>query len=180
MIIQISGHTTVDVKPVHLHLRHSARPRSRSVPAREASGQPQYDNFPPFGAPGAFPGFYPMPTVPYMPPGPMQGWPQPPQPPRIATTSMGKPDPSSIETVKWFEMLDSHDGRNADGITFAPFGPILRAEGFFRISQLTSSAVTKQDLQDWLGIKAGTAVLILEYAKEDMERYNAGISLIPE
>ena len=76
-------------------------------------------------------------------------------------------------------MLDLHDSRNTDGITFALFGPILREEGFFHISQLTCGIIGKQDLQDWLRVKAGTAVLILQYAKEDMDKYNAGIPLIP-
>jgi hypothetical protein len=161
--LQISGNTTVDVKPVNLPLRHSVWPRSRSVPAREML-EPQHNL--PFGV-SPFPGFFPMPY------GPMQGWPHP----AGMTAGLGKPDPSSIETIKWFEMLDSHGGCNADGIIFAPFGPILREKDFFRISQLTSDFVTIQDLQDWLGIRAGTAGLILQYAKEDMERYNAGISL---
>jgi len=78
------------------------------------------------------------------------------------------------DIVKWFSYLDRHEDRNKDGITFAPFGPILKQKQFFRLSQLMSSHIKLEALESWLGIEVGAAILILEYAKEDLEAVRAG------
>ena len=96
------------------------------------------------------------------------------------TSSTGaSPDAASIDIIAWFEMLDHHPQRNKDGILYSKYGPLLKEMDFYRISQLTTGDVTKNDLQEWLGVKVGTAVLILTYAKEDMAKFNSGQSLLP-
>ncbi|KAI6127583.1 hypothetical protein EDD16DRAFT_1516577 [Pisolithus croceorrhizus] len=60
--------------------------------------------------------------------------------------------------------LMCHTGR----VSFAPFGHILREKGFLCLSQLTPKFVQLQDLQAWLGSEVGTAILIMQYAKEDL------------
>lgn len=40
------------------------------------------------------------------------------------------------DMIAWFKYLDRHEQRNKDGIVFAPFGEVLRAKGFVRLSQL--------------------------------------------
>ncbi|KAH9979303.1 hypothetical protein BGW80DRAFT_1248676 [Lactifluus volemus] len=74
----------------------------------------------------------------------------------------------------WFRYLDKHEGRNMDGITFEPFGPLLAAQGFVRITQLVSEHVGLNDLQQWLSIGPGTAVLIKEYAQADVRAIEMG------
>ncbi len=73
------------------------------------------------------------------------------------------------DIVAWFSYLDQHEERNKDGIIFAPYGVTLKSKGFLRISQLTSEYIQLKDLQEWLGIEIGTAILIMQYAKEDLE-----------
>ena len=73
------------------------------------------------------------------------------------------------DIVAWFSYLDWHEEHNKDGIIFAPFGHILKMKGFLQISQLTLDFVKLEDLQTWLGIEVGTAIFIMQYAKEDME-----------
>jgi hypothetical protein len=82
--------------------------------------------------------------------------------PNVATITI--PD-----IVSWFSYLDRHEQRNKDGIIFAPYGVTLKAKGFLRLSQLTLEFIQLKDLQEWLGIEVGTAILIMQYAKEDMD-----------
>jgi hypothetical protein len=106
---------------------------------------------------------------------------------QIANSVMGQPtsstsaspDAASIDIIAWFEMLDRHPQWNKDGILYSKYGPLLKEMDFYRISQLTTGDVTKNDLQEWLGVKVGTAVSILTYAKEDMAKFNSGQSLLP-
>jgi hypothetical protein len=83
------------------------------------------------------------------------------------------------DITTWCQYLDSNDKRNQDGIVFAPFGALLKDQGFFRITQLTSEYVTVSNLEGWLGIKAGYAVLIKEYAKTDVQAINEGRLFFP-
>jgi hypothetical protein len=90
-----------------------------------------------------------------------------------ATTSESNATPVIIpDVVAWFAYLDQHEERSKDGIVFAPYGVRLKAKGFLRISQLTLDFIQLKDLQDWLGIEVGTAILIMQYAKEDVEALN--------
>ncbi|KAI6033626.1 hypothetical protein PISMIDRAFT_113855, partial [Pisolithus microcarpus 441] len=76
--------------------------------------------------------------------------------------------------------LDHHEQHNQDGLTFAPYGPILRAKGFLCLSQLTLDFFGLSDLQTWLGIEVGTAVLIMQYAKEDLAAIRSGKWVFPK
>lgn len=83
------------------------------------------------------------------------------------------------DIVSWFSYLDQHEERNKDGITFAPYGSILRAIGLRCLSELTLDYVPLSDLQGWLNINVGTAILIMQYAQEDQEAINLGRYIIP-
>jgi hypothetical protein len=84
------------------------------------------------------------------------------------------------EITDWFRFLDMHKERNKDGILFTPFGALMKGKGFLRITQLTLEYVKLKDLQDFLGIEVGTAILILQYAKEDVEAIKAGKWAFPK
>ncbi|KAI6012011.1 hypothetical protein BKA83DRAFT_104934, partial [Pisolithus microcarpus] len=84
------------------------------------------------------------------------------------------------DIVSWFAFLDHHEQHNQDGLTFAPYGPILRAKGFLHLSQLTLDFFGLSDLQTWLGIEVRTAVLIMQYAKEDLAAIRSGKWVFPK
>ncbi|KIK26840.1 hypothetical protein PISMIDRAFT_94059 [Pisolithus microcarpus 441] len=52
-------------------------------------------------------------------------------------------------------------------------------KGFIRISQLSPDFVKLSDLQEWLRIDVGTAILIMQYAKEDLEVVKSGRWILP-
>ncbi|KAI6040191.1 hypothetical protein EDC04DRAFT_2894411 [Pisolithus marmoratus] len=180
----MEGKATVDVKPPTLYL-HQARSRSRATapPAQKElhTSMPQY-NYPPV---------YVMP--PWAPPmgfqhDYMQNNPTNPQfhdarPPHHATPlplpSQRLPTAEIPDIVGWFSSLDQDEQRSKDGILFQPFGDILREKGFLRISQLSPDFVKIPDLQDWLGIEVGTAILIMQYVQEDLEMLRAGRRVFP-
>jgi hypothetical protein len=179
----------VETKPPLLRL-HDARPRGRSAPNPQA--QPTYDA----GFQFPFPGGYNYPNPYMMPPMPMpmlynQGLGQNPgshpflaqqYPVPVPSTQAINSRPTSIEypeVTRWFRFLDEHEERSKDGIHFAPYGDVLKDKGFLRITQLTLDFVTLQDLQAWLDIEVGIAILIMQYAKEDVEGIKAGTLVIP-
>ena len=82
----------------------------------------------------------------------------------------------SIDIITWFE---HHPQWNKDGILYSKYGPLLKEMDFYHISQLTTGDVTKNDLQEWLGMKVGMAVSILSYTREDMAKFNSGQPLLP-
>ena len=181
----------IEEKPATLYL-HTARPPSRA----STPHPPDQIGFPgPYTmAPGMYgypqgPVTMPMWGYPGMPP-PGQFFGLGTQPPMMMnsshstqTMSMSTSGPSgstntsrSNETqvvipdvVAWFAYLDRHEERNKDGIVFAPYGVKLKAKGFLRISQLTLEFIQLKDLQEWLGIEVGIAILVMQYAKEDIE-----------
>lgn len=186
--MQMEGNTTIEEKPATLYL-HTVRPSSRASTPRPPDQM---------GFPGPYtmaPGMYGYPQGPIS--MPMWGYPggmpppgqyfgtQPPMPvmnsQATVTQTMSTSGSSTIESnsnatpviipdiVAWFAFLDQHEARNKDGIVFAPYGVRLKAKGFLRISQLTLEFIHLKDLQDWLGIEVGTAILIMQYAKEDIE-----------
>jgi len=83
------------------------------------------------------------------------------------------------DIITWCQYLDNHKGRNQDGIVFAPFGALLKNKGFIRITQLTSDFVGLKDLQEWLDIEVGTAILIMQYAKMDVRAVDEGRLFFP-
>ena len=82
------------------------------------------------------------------------------------------------KVVDWFPYLDQHPQQNQDEITYAPFGPILKKQGFFRISQLTGDRVGPDHLMRWLGIEFGVAVLIFQYVEQDLAAIRSGKQIL--
>ena len=184
--MQLEGNSSIEEKPATLSL-HNVRPSSRASTPRPPD--PMAFPGPYTMAPGMYGQYgYPQGSVPM----PMWGYPggMPPplagqyfgtQPPMMnathtmsafasATTSESNATPVIIpDVVAWFTYLDQHEERSKDGIAFAPYGIKLKAKGFLRISQLTLDFIQLKDLQDWLSIEVGTAILIMQYAKEDVE-----------
>lgn len=70
--------------------------------------------------------------------------------------------------VNWFLYLAQHPQYNQDEITFALFQPALKWQGFFCISQLISNLVCSEHLVKRLGIEFGVAVLVFQYAEQDL------------
>ena len=177
----MSGNATVDIKPPTL-LLHEVRPRTRHGPAmpHENSTQPINPGF-------NFPGQFAMPQMSHpffiYPGGPSQSvqnmgfMPMPHGAAAAAPFKLAgvtQPPIKYPDLIHWFASLDANEERNKDGIIFAPFGAILKDKGFLRLCQLTLDIFTLKDLQEWLGINAGSAVLIMQYAKEDLDDIKAG------
>lgn len=170
----MEGHVTIDEKPLTLHL-NNARSQSRA-PSTPAHSSEQMGFPVPFMPPGVF-GYPPMMSMWGYPPQGVSSIPQPGQHfGAPAPTLNPAPVPNSMATaviipdiVAWFAYLDRHEQRNKDGIVFAPYGVTLKEKGFLRLSQLTLDFIQLKDLQEWLGIEVGIAILIMQYAKEDLE-----------
>ena len=69
--------------------------------------------------------------------------------------------------------LDADEKQRLDGICFSDFGHLLDDRGFFKITQLSPKFIKLKHLAQWLGIKEGIAVLIFQYAEEDIEKFRA-------
>ena len=83
------------------------------------------------------------------------------------------------DVERWCHYLDGHPLRNKDNIKFTPYASILKEKGFLRIKQLTTNFFKPEDLGRWLDIGVGIAVLIMQYAQEDVEEIRAGRLVIP-
>lgn len=106
-----------------------------------------------------------------------------PQPSTVVPTSSHSahsscPDPELLQIEHWFDMLESDAMRNQRVIEFGKFGKVLAQNGFTRITQLSRDIITIKDLQEWLGIDAGTAAFIMEYAQEDVRRFKEAGGLL--
>jgi len=173
-------------------LHHLTRDRGRTLPAPPQSAQSEH---PPYAAqptPYSYPPA-PQPII-FMPPWPTnQGNHAAPYGPVAAMPNMAttpaEPQyqtlPSSagvdIPTVeKWFCYLDQHEARSRDGITFVPYGAILKEMGFNHLSHLTPEFFRLADLQQWLRVAPGTANAILHYAKEDLDALRSGKWVFPK
>jgi hypothetical protein len=86
------------------------------------------------------------------------------------------PDPSIKvvypEISAWLEYCNTHPDRH--GEFFAAHAPKFDFEGYRRIHQLTGDRISVEKLSDWLGIGKGTADLLIQYAKEDVDLVRAG------
>lgn len=95
----------------------------------------------------------------------------------MATMPMSLPqsalNPELLGITKWLQALDADDKRRLDGICFSDFGHLLDDKGFFKITQLSPKFIKLKHLAQWLGIKEGIAVLIFQYAEEDIEKFRA-------
>ncbi|KAG6380462.1 hypothetical protein JVT61DRAFT_8607 [Boletus reticuloceps] len=74
----------------------------------------------------------------------------------------------SIST--WLKSLDDHEERGKDEIGFTQFAHIFKQEGFFRISQLSGEFMSRDELQGMLNVPRGIALLIMQYAKQDLRK----------
>ena len=85
------------------------------------------------------------------------------------------------DIVTWCRYLDSHAGRNRDGIQFAPFGEKLKAKGFLRLHTIDRDLFSATDLASWLdlGDQVGTAITLMHYAKKDIELIKTGQLFLP-
>ncbi|KIK85512.1 hypothetical protein PAXRUDRAFT_152707, partial [Paxillus rubicundulus Ve08.2h10] len=68
----------------------------------------------------------------------------------------------------WLKSLDDHKERGKDGIGFVQFSNIFEQEGFLRLSQLSGEFISWNELQEMLKVPRGTALLIMQHAKQDL------------
>ena len=88
-------------------------------------------------------------------------------------------NPPDININSWFSFLDRDPRSKNDGTSYTLFGPILNDRGFSRVSQLTPEFVKLSELEDWLGVKRGTAILILQYTRKDLAAVTHGHWVFP-
>ncbi|KAH0832226.1 hypothetical protein J3R83DRAFT_13189 [Lanmaoa asiatica] len=74
----------------------------------------------------------------------------------------------SIST--WLKSLDDHKEQGKDNIGFTQFAHIFEQEGFLRLSQLSGEFMLWNELQGMLNIPHGIALLIMQYAKQDLRK----------
>ena len=128
-------------------------------------------------------GGHPMQPSPFFPPylpWPYPGQFNPPNQPSGAcchhlTSSHRMPSPAPLpsiadtpDIIAWFAFLDHDEQCGINGVNFASYGPVLKENGYLHLYQLGLDSVRPSDLQE-LGIKAGLAVLILDYVKQDLK-----------
>ncbi|KAF8433193.1 hypothetical protein L210DRAFT_3649851 [Boletus edulis BED1] len=70
----------------------------------------------------------------------------------------------------WLKSLDDHKERGKDEISFTQFAHIFKQEGFFRLSQLSGEFMSRDELQGMLNVPRGIALLIMQYAKQDLQK----------
>jgi hypothetical protein len=174
----MSGHADVDTKPPRLHL-HDVRPRSWAIgnasdTARLHASSGYTSPF--MMAPPQQHFWYTGPPA-YGPGSAHQSSSYVPQTP-VMNQSGCTPEYPDIE--QWFNSLDSHKERSADGIQFSQYDAMLKEEGFLQLSQLDQEFFNKKELKELLGIGMGTAVLIMQYAQQDIKAIRAGRALIPQ
>ncbi|KIL62626.1 hypothetical protein M378DRAFT_12699 [Amanita muscaria Koide BX008] len=179
----------VDVKPAQLNL-FSTAPRSRNPVARHLQAGSAMPN--PMGQP--YPGYVahmpPYVPAPYpahiMPPGQWGSAPMPLQPSHVPN-AMNVTMPSNAladqsiklknsdypTITKWLLYCDKHPDREGDDLS--QLIPIFEEEGYRRINQLTGDNISVEKLSNWLGIKKGTADLVLRHAVEDIALLKAGL-----
>jgi hypothetical protein len=92
-----------------------------------------------------------------------------------ANLAVAAPAPVSFpEITLWLGGLNEHVHRSSPHIDFSSLGESLSRNGFFRINQLASEFVSVDKLMDLLQTNYGTAVQLLQYAKEDTEACRNG------
>jgi hypothetical protein len=160
---------TEDMKPPTLFL-HEARARGRS---------PSYNPHPGFPGTypiqsGGFPFVYMQPTVPANVPPPKAQLPHP----ALQTPDAATADYSFPSIRAWLYYLENHPQRGTKPWTI--HSQTLGDNGFDCVTQLSLDFLTLSELQEMLNINKGTAVLLFQYAKEDMKAIKDGILAIPE
>ncbi|KAJ7189221.1 hypothetical protein C8R46DRAFT_1184375 [Mycena filopes] len=147
--------------------------------APPASRRQIVQNLPPPPPPGP-PGYpYYHPAGPY----PYAYYPPPPAPPAAAvpapeSTKAAADDSEDDETPtlfpkidEWLSELDTSE-RGEDGHHFTQFGPLLRAQGFMRLVQLTEMGADGETMLQGIcaGMTLGVAKLVLKYARVDCKK----------
>ena len=158
------------MKPSRLILRDVRPTRMRGPASKSQADEPagpspfQMGNYIPipFMLPPSWPPQYPYAG---MPPGPTATV------PNHSLTPSSPPSTEMLEIEHWFQALEDNKARNQMKLNFADHGRILKQNGFQRITQLSRNIIGIKDLQEWLGIDAGTAAFIMEYAQEDVRRF---------
>ncbi|KAG6377588.1 hypothetical protein JVT61DRAFT_13029 [Boletus reticuloceps] len=195
----MEGRASIDEKPVSLVLENAPRTRSSSnQQSNVPMGQPGFPGPVGYGYPGYPPPIFVLPQWGVGPqgtgslglppssqgtglPGQLSAQsglsvPVPQNTTRSVSPALLKPVP---ELIEWFSYLDTHGGRNQDGIVYSQFGPVLKAKGFYRLNHISRKYIQLSDLQEWLGVEVGTAINIFEYAEEDLEAERAGTLVLP-
>ncbi|KAG6378225.1 hypothetical protein JVT61DRAFT_13924 [Boletus reticuloceps] len=195
----MEGRASIDEKPVSLVLENAPRTRSSSnQQSNVPMGQPGFPGPVGYGYPGYPPPIFVLPQWGVGPqgtgslelppssqgtglPGQLSAQsglsvPVPQNTTRSVSPALLKPVP---ELIEWFSYLDTHGGRNQDGIVYSQFGPVLKAKGFYRLNHISRKYIQLSDLQEWLGVEVGTAINIFEYAEEDLEAARAGTLVLP-
>ncbi|KAF8139088.1 hypothetical protein EV363DRAFT_1293320 [Boletus edulis] len=106
--------------------------------------------------------------------------------PSLLTVELPNANPTETvpfpDIIRWFSFLDQrvrNDPRVNVTVDFTTFGPILQAKGFLDISQLSRDYVSVADLQAWLGVQVGTAIVIRSHVDTDIQAINAGKHVLP-
>ncbi|KAL4065079.1 hypothetical protein J3A83DRAFT_4375571 [Scleroderma citrinum] len=180
----MNENATVNRKPPMLYL-HDSRPHTHSTRAQLLLTQTDHSNptfsgrykyshpFPfvlpwgPLGYQGSNGAFYapgqpvelPLPTV------LLTSQPAVHFAPSQNPTASHDSDVLTPDIVSWFLFLDQHEWQNKNGICFALYGPI--------------EWVNLTELQDLLSINFGTAILIMQYAAQDLEAAKLGQLILP-
>jgi hypothetical protein len=191
-LCKINGSATVDEKPLTLILRE-ARGRGRAPtpgPSQFNGGFPDMhygSNMVPqqyyFPQPYSGQPFLQCPAAPIPTPALASALPTLPvnAAPSVAssTSNPTSTQPAIPDIMTWCHYLDRHQERNNDGIQFGEFGPLLKQKGYLRISQLASDFYRDGSLEKILGVEEGIAIMIRQYAKEDLDEIRAGKLVIP-
>ena len=172
----VAGHT---MQPV---------PMPTPVPAPYAYPPPPVIVVPPAAPWGghSYPGYLPS----SLPPGPPHTMARHASyPTTLSLLTVELPNANTTETVpfsdviRWFSYLDQRVQHNQHvnvSMNFTAFGPILQAKGFLDISQLSRDYVSVADLQAWLGVEVGTAIVIRLHVDTDIQAVNAGKHVLPQ
>ncbi|KIK80350.1 hypothetical protein PAXRUDRAFT_158925 [Paxillus rubicundulus Ve08.2h10] len=68
----------------------------------------------------------------------------------------------------WLNSHNDHKEWGKYGIRFIQFSSIFEWEGFLRLSQLSGEFISQNELQEMLRVPHGPALLIMQYAKQDL------------
>ena len=97
------------------------------------------------------------------------------QPGNQALAALPPPLPSavkvSVDIEQWFQEFKDNPLCNMKSLKFLEHGRILKAQGFTQITQLSWNFFTIQKLQDVLKTDMGTAIFIMDYPQEDIQRF---------
>jgi hypothetical protein len=107
-----------------------------------------------------------------------QAAPQPPAPAAQVTQAKDSGDldlPTFYPAIyDWLAHCMTVATRSNKGIDFLSLSNLFTKEGFYTLEQLDANFITAKQLQEWLGVSLGTGVLLLQYAKWDLDAIKNG------